>query len=594
MASRSMQLVTYVSLLVELVVSCAQANFLPAKDGDGCFDLLGIQVGNKQYPVPGPGQPNFVVNLTKSCDVSRPCCAVIGVIARDGDFFGDPIPDVWEQTLYYRWEVDGEVPENYFSNYVNCFQYCRGNGLLNKAKYWTYGDHTLTCYVRDPRPGEQGYLYADDWPTVWRGGIGWDRKLDITVRILEPFCSLEFVKPTPGKTLAGNSLVLFKVKTRCTRLKSLSLKLCENVHSVQDAELSEWDPVATEYDENTCITTTTYRAIFNTTDFHNGSHTLKLAAQYTYVKEQENGEDRLVIVEEDRETIASVNVNIENLAITTVEPEGVLAWKGEGNPSIPITVNMVDDDFRDPVNVYVYIYPTNADNRQGWGSPIATRQALGATSSTVQISWDGRIGNTPGEGEYAEPWTYTYDVKVCQEDISEEDFGSEDLNRVYRVCHVEDTYRSEYLTIYRDVDEQGQPIYDAEYYGYDEGDPEDPNDDKYIYLIRRYRLEDYVLMGESKDASEGEVWLYNPDLEKVGTWEISSLQCLNHDNECDGLHAVYEEGHDTRHALLVPVPVSMTEYAGTYIFVLHIKDDHAEHYRDHQFISNGARARGIY
>ena len=42
--------------------------------------------------------------------------------------------------------------------------------------------------------------------------------------------------------------------------------------------------------------------------------------------------------------------------------------------------------------------------------------------------------------------------------INEEDFGSEGLNRVYRVCHVEDTYRSEYLTIYRDVDEQGQPI----------------------------------------------------------------------------------------------------------------------------------------
>ena len=88
----------------------------------------------------------------------------------------------------------------------------------------------------------------------------------------------------------------------------------------------------------------------------------------------------------------------------------------------------------------------------------AIRQALGVTSSTVQISWDGRIGNTPGEGEYAEPWTYTYDVEVYQQDINEEDFGSEGLNRVYRVCHVEDTYRSEYLTIYRDVDEQGQPI----------------------------------------------------------------------------------------------------------------------------------------
>ena len=138
------------------------------------------------------------------------------------------------------------------------------------------------------------------------------------------------------------------------------------------------------------------------------------------------------------------------------------------------------------------------------------------------------------------------------------------------------------MDILRASDNQNNPIFEAEDQGYEKGDPEDPNDDNYIYLIRRYRLEDFVFMGESKDASEGEVWLYNPDLEKVGTWEISSLQCLNHDNECDGLHAVYEEGHDTRHALLVPVPVSMMDEGGTYIFVLHIKDDHPELYRDHQ------------
>lgn len=61
------------------------------------------------------------------------------------------------------------------------------------------------------------------------------------------------------------------------------------------------------------------------------------------------------------------------------------------------------------------------------------------------------------------------------------------------------------------------------------------------------------------------MWLYNPDLESVGRWEISSLQCVNHDDQCDGLHAVYEEGHDTHHAVLVPVPVSMMDYAGMYI-----------------------------
>lgn len=210
---------------------------------------------------------------------------------------------------------------------------------------------------------------------------------------------------------------------------------------------------------------------------------------------------------------------------------------------------------------------------------VQLRSARRLESPVLLCRYDGRIRSTPGEGEYAEPWTYTCDVEVYQEDINKKDFEPNDPNRV---CGVGDRYRSEYLTIYRDVDEQGQPIYDAEYYGYDEGDPEDPNDDDYIYLILRHRLEDSVFMGESKDVSEGEVWLYNPDLEKVGTRDVSSLQCLNHDNECDGLPAVYEEGHDTRHALLVSVPISIMDEGGTYIFVVHIKDDHPERYRDHQ------------
>jgi hypothetical protein len=76
------------------------------------------------------------------------------------------------------------------------------------------------------------------------------------------------------------------------------------------------------------------------------------------------------------------------------------------------------------------------------------------------------------------------------------------------------------------------------------------------------------------------LWLWNPDLEQIYTWDVADLECLveGHD-ECDGLHAT---STGITHELLVPVPLAEMQNCGTYRFVLSMKDDHLDKYRDHR------------
>ncbi|MCS7278161.1 MAG: hypothetical protein NZ531_04855, partial [Aquificaceae bacterium] len=83
---------------------------------------------------------------------------------------------------------------------------------------------------------------------------------------------------------------------------------------------------------------------------------------------------------------------------------------------------------------------------------------------------------------------------------------------------------------------------------------------------------------EGRNASSGEVWLYDPDLNFLKSWDVNELICLGH-NKKDGLVASVS---GVKHGILVPVPVILMQKAGTYYFVLHFKDSHADKYKDHQ------------
>jgi predicted Zn-dependent protease len=113
----------------------------------------------------------------------------------------------------------------------------------------------------------------------------------------------------------------------------------------------------------------------------------------------------------------------------------------------------------------------------------------------------------------------------------------------------------------------------VEYLGYDDGGtPDDESDDNHLYYLRWYALY------SGRDASYGEIWLYDPDLERVQIWIVPVLQCVVHEN-CDGLTA---NPNGEIHGIIIAVPVSLMEREGTYKFVLHFYDNYADSYRNHR------------
>ena len=62
------------------------------------------------------------------------------------------------------------------------------------------------------------------------------------------------------------------------------------------------------------------------------------------------------------------------------------------------------------------------------------------------------------------------------------------------------------------------------------------------------------------------------------TWLVPSLYCIEHEG-FDGLEA---DQNGLLHGVIVNVPVSVMEKAGTYRFVLHFYDDYADSYKNHK------------
>ncbi|MDW8026732.1 MAG: hypothetical protein RMK18_12865, partial [Armatimonadota bacterium] len=72
--------------------------------------------------------------------------------------------------------------------------------------------------------------------------------------------------------------------------------------------------------------------------------------------------------------------------------------------------------------------------------------------------------------------------------------------------------------------------------------------------------------------------MYDPDFEMVGAWAVPMLSCVVHGWN-DGLEA---NPNGEVHGVIIPVPVSVMEKAGTYRFVLHFYDDFADSYKNHR------------
>ena len=72
--------------------------------------------------------------------------------------------------------------------------------------------------------------------------------------------------------------------------------------------------------------------------------------------------------------------------------------------------------------------------------------------------------------------------------------------------------------------------------------------------------------------------MYDLDFIKVQSWVVAVLQCVEH-GYADGLRANFE---GLLHGVILRVPVSAMEKAGTYRFVLHFYDDYADSCKNHQ------------
>gem|GEM_PF-2219416 len=332
-----------------------------------------------------------------------------------------------------------------------------------------------------------------------------------------------------------------------------------------------------------------------------------------------------------------VTVNAQN-AVLQLSPNNppLFVWDPENPPpaekrTVSFTVNTLQTA---QVECTLSIYSTRRANGEG---PVKTIVEYKPTNTPVSMTWDGTIdGGMPWMPSFAEKGVYAYDLMVRVQQIVPNRFDP-------------DWKASRNMTIERAVDANGQQIFDAEYYGYDDKGTETIEDDDHLYFIRWYVLkcasayfdddgdaanelhvdrdgdrrfdEDWVdgidndgdgridedpgggwdedppgdFGGDGNldddfdgrvdedgpnpvNASRGEVILYDPDLEAVKTWDLQSLLCLEH-NENDGLVASLE---GVRHGVLVPVPVSLMQKAGTYYFVLRVWDNHAHLHKDHQ------------
>jgi hypothetical protein len=243
----------------------------------------------------------------------------------------------------------------------------------------------------------------------------------------------------------------------------------------------------------------------------------------------------------------SITINVQNLVVTSSDVGRVLRWdpeKGIADTSFSYNIECAQ---KKQVQVKVRIYDMNRNLVYE-----LTEQKI--CPGSYSFTWDGTV-NT-GYYEYPpDEWSniapaglYTFDVEVIANPY--------DYDR--------DAVRSQALTVVPG------PV---EYLGYDDGGtPEDESDDNLLYYLRWYALY------SGRDASYGEIWLYDPDLERVQIWIVPVLQCVVHEN-CDGLTA---NPNGEIHGVIIPVPVSLMDKAGTYRFVLHFYDDYADSYRNHQ------------
>lgn len=481
---------------------------------------------------PGSSPPTITDYSPGVPEACEGCPVSFSVTAHDLDG-----PEMWDQ-LTFKWYVDGiQKFTETVDNSATCGSYF--------STPLTPGAHTVMVRVND-NPTK----YIDD-------PVEAVHTFSPVTQVDSELCELSFLKPDAG-IVGGAVPIRFQIREHCADTYTLTLKAKEvtELHSTDWVTIAESGPgvfrlVDSGYDPETDISTAVWEfGYWPTTTLHNGTYTLRLECRtccgFLHSVERE--------------------IQVRNLAITGVDPPGHIPWDGE-NPPPPIVVSVDDNDTTDPMTFTLTLMSCALARPEDY--PVRTITQSGVTGGTCTFQWDGN----DDLGAVAPAGLYTYQVAVAQTDVNE-DPPNQPLT-----CGDGTDYLSTHLFLGRAIDEDGHAMTSVEYGGYDDNGTPEEEDDNYIYIIRWYTLQDGWPV---KDATEGTLKLYDPEMHLKATWSVAGLQCMVHTGQCDGLHPG-PLGEPETHALKVPVSTSLMDVAGDYRFVLHAVDDHAADYRDHRF-----------
>jgi hypothetical protein len=224
----------------------------------------------------------------------------------------------------------------------------------------------------------------------------------VTIDII-PLYELTILEPDGG-TIGGKTPIRVRTKTVRTTLTHLLVKQHENT----TAHTWDWvnvfndtppTPESSETDPNTGIATKIYLVNWTTTSGHNGSHTIYAEGLFNIPGGTDTHSD-------------TKSTTVKNLAIISCDPHDVLTWDGDTSTTVPLTVNIEDNDLSDPVEVNVFLYPVDTLT---YYQPIRHLVSSGNTSSTIVLHWDGKDDN----GAYVPIGVYTYEVEVRQLDVND-------------------------------------------------------------------------------------------------------------------------------------------------------------------------------
>ena len=361
------------------------------------------------------------------------------------------------------------------------------------------------------------------------------------------------VQPQSGTIISGTGEV------------SATLQEQTNSHTVTPL-YPQFEQSSTRYpgdpEENAII----LESLQNLSDKHNGQYQVEGTVRYTVSTGNPPPNDRQTFTEP-----FSFVFNVSNLVLIDSRSEPYFVWKPlevAPPPQPAVGLNGLDPE-PIPTGVAfsaqlvhaqsgtctVKLEIFRSDDHQ---TPVLEKEFENvARPSTWSWTWDGKLG----DGSTAPCGIYLYRLSAYV-------YGSAPPDR--------NSNRSDYLHIERAYDENNEPILEAEYWGYDDhGTPDDDTDDEHLYFIRWYVLKDSL----DTNASSGTIWLYDPELNPVYSWDITALRCVEHNEATDGLRA---SAGGIKHGVIVPVPVSVMQAGGKYRFLSQVKDDHVAYEKAHR------------